>query len=114
MVVESGATSKKEGEVTVNPPAQSPYTLCPERGPKKQLADTPFVEKEEAREVGLYWGSLPLFCHRSSHKRSTGKEGVKRNARCDEVFNFAWEIIYKLGLYSKKQQLRVVHADQYF
>ena len=31
-VVDSGATSKKEGEATVNPPAQSPYTLRTESG----------------------------------------------------------------------------------
>jgi hypothetical protein len=43
----------KEGEATENLPAQSPCMLCPERGPKKQLADTLFVEKREAREVGL-------------------------------------------------------------
>jgi hypothetical protein len=47
----------KEGEATVNPPAQSPCTLCPERGPKKQLADTLFVGKREAREVGLHRAS---------------------------------------------------------
>ena len=32
-VVDSGATSKMEGEATVNPPTQSPYTLNSERGP---------------------------------------------------------------------------------
>ena len=33
VVVDSGATSKKEGEATANPPAQSPYTLNTESGP---------------------------------------------------------------------------------
>ena len=48
----------KEGEATENLPAESPCPLCPERGPKKQLADTLFIEKREAREIGL---------HRASH-----------------------------------------------
>jgi len=33
VVVDSGATSKKEGEATANLPAQSPYTLNTESGP---------------------------------------------------------------------------------
>jgi hypothetical protein len=38
---------KKEGEATVNPPAQSPCTLCPERGPKKSTGRHFFVEKKK-------------------------------------------------------------------
>jgi hypothetical protein len=36
----------KEGEATENPPAQSPCTLCPERGPKSNW-QTPFLLKKE-------------------------------------------------------------------
>ena len=64
----------KEGEATENPPAQSPCTLCPERGPKKQLADVLFVEKREARKVGLHRASP--WSTESSRKQPplTGKE----------------------------------------
>jgi hypothetical protein len=36
----------KEGEATANPPAQSPCTLCPERGPKKATGKHPFCWKK--------------------------------------------------------------------
>ena len=63
VAVENGATSKTEGaakpiKVLKKHAAQSPCTLVflkrsGHLNGTKQLADTPFVEKEEAREVGL-------------------------------------------------------------
>jgi hypothetical protein len=51
-----------EGEATANPPAQSPYTPCPERGPgPKSTGRHSFVEKEKAGRqdfTGLHLGLL--------------------------------------------------------
>jgi hypothetical protein len=38
----------KEGEATANLPAQSPCTLCPERGPKNNW-QTPFLLKKRSQ-----------------------------------------------------------------
>src|SRR6202023_1369723 len=54
---------KSVSTATVENGAQNLPVYCsPERGPDQRMvrvqpADTPFVEKEEAREVGLHWAS---------------------------------------------------------
>jgi hypothetical protein len=63
--------------------------LCPERGPKKQLADTLFVEKREAREVGLHraspWSTASSRKqHHPSLEKSPRKE-VKNGVKNGEM-----------------------------
>jgi hypothetical protein len=65
---------KKEGEATVNPPAQSPCTLCPERGPKIQLADTPLL-KRRSQGGRTSQGFTLVYWNPQEHRHTpTGKE----------------------------------------
>src|ERR1700742_1443554 len=76
----SGATSKKEGEVTVNPPAQYPYTLCPERGPKA-TGRHPFCWKRGSQGGRTLLGLTSTVLSKIQSQKKHWKSVVKRKAR---------------------------------
>jgi hypothetical protein len=53
----------KEGEATVNPPAQSPCTLCPERGPKKTTGKHSFCWKKRSQGGRTSQGFTLVYRH---------------------------------------------------
>jgi hypothetical protein len=88
---------KKEGEATVNPPAQSPCTLCPESGPKKnQLADTSLL-KRRSQGGRTSQGFTLVYWIPQEHKHTpTGKEPREKSdgepkERGEKAASNAWE-----------------------
>src|SRR6202023_699937 len=88
---------KSVSTATVENGAQNLPVYCsPERGPDQRMvrvqpADTPFVEKEEAREVGLHWaspctsnalGTVSNHCRGQDTLNPGGKRGKEDCKRC--------------------------------
>lgn len=49
-VVDNGADFQLEGEATVNPPTQSPYTLHTERGPDRRKTKSNSNQRNTRKE----------------------------------------------------------------